>query len=315
MRLVEYIQSNGTQYIDTGFKPNQDTRVVMDAQYIADSPSENANAFFGVRTSASSKAYGVYWHKTNKTLYHFYNNGYNQLTTNALQNRQTLDANKNVFTAEGVTNTRSYGTFQCDYNMFLFAMNNAGSIAYRSYLRLFSCKVYDNGVLVRDYAPCVDDAGVACLYEKVSGTFAYNAGTGAFVAGDFIERAVKVFMARIFEPPYNGLVAVTITGGPGSSSSNMYAEINGTQYKSAASGIKASTGDTILFQIKSYSQTATMRIVIDGDVVFSYTGMANDSNGGGKMYEWMVPVGVRLVNINLDYVGTFADNTITVTTS
>ena len=25
---LEYIQSSGTQYIDTGFKPNQDTRVV-----------------------------------------------------------------------------------------------------------------------------------------------------------------------------------------------------------------------------------------------------------------------------------------------
>ena len=43
--------------------------------------------------------------------------------------------------------------------------------------------------------------------------------------------------------------------------------------------------------------------------------MASDTFETTKMYEWMVPVGVRLVNINLDYVGTFADNTITVTTS
>jgi hypothetical protein len=29
-KVVDYVETNGTQYIDTGFKPNQDTRVVVD---------------------------------------------------------------------------------------------------------------------------------------------------------------------------------------------------------------------------------------------------------------------------------------------
>jgi hypothetical protein len=305
MRFVEYIQSNGTQYIDTGFKPNQDTRVVMDAQYIADSPSENANAFFGVRTSASSKAYGVYWHKTNKTLYHFYNNGYNQLTTNALQNRQTLDANKNVFTAEGVTNTRAYGTFQCDYNMLLFAMNNAGSPAYKSYLRLYSCKVYDNGNLVRDYAPCVDDAGVACLYEKVSGTFVYNAGTGAFVAGDFIERVVKVFMPRIFEPPYVKWVPVTITGT--GVASELYAIVNGIAYSEEAS-IKVLPGTTVTFYLtaeRGSSGIYPAYLVIDGEET-------QVTSTSGYRQDYTVPDTVNAITIKFMAIG---NRYITVTTS
>ena len=32
---VEYIESTGTQYIDTGFTPNQDTRMLLDFQYTA----------------------------------------------------------------------------------------------------------------------------------------------------------------------------------------------------------------------------------------------------------------------------------------
>lgn len=46
-QMVEYIQSTGTQYINTGFTPNQDTRVVCDFQV-----TEMSAAFvFGSRTS------------------------------------------------------------------------------------------------------------------------------------------------------------------------------------------------------------------------------------------------------------------------
>ena len=31
-KRLEYIQSSGTQYIDTGFKPNQDTGITIDFQ-------------------------------------------------------------------------------------------------------------------------------------------------------------------------------------------------------------------------------------------------------------------------------------------
>ena len=45
---LEYIQSSGTQYIDTGFKPNQDTRVVGDMQFM-DNTSGNPASLFGYR--------------------------------------------------------------------------------------------------------------------------------------------------------------------------------------------------------------------------------------------------------------------------
>ena len=46
-RQVEYIQSSGTQYVDTGFAPNQDTRCVLDAQRVAQAA---ANVLAGRKT-------------------------------------------------------------------------------------------------------------------------------------------------------------------------------------------------------------------------------------------------------------------------
>ena len=48
---LEYIQSSGTQYIDTGFKPNQDTRVTMDFQLL----NENGwRVLFGARKAVGT---------------------------------------------------------------------------------------------------------------------------------------------------------------------------------------------------------------------------------------------------------------------
>ena len=51
---LEYIESSGTEYIDTGFKPNQNTRVVM--QFEPTAAYSSITAFFGVRDVASATA-------------------------------------------------------------------------------------------------------------------------------------------------------------------------------------------------------------------------------------------------------------------
>ena len=50
---VEYIQSTGTQYIDTGFKPNSNTRLVADMEITAGSTS----FLFGARNNSVN--YGI----------------------------------------------------------------------------------------------------------------------------------------------------------------------------------------------------------------------------------------------------------------
>ena len=52
-KRLEYIQSTGTQYIDTGFKPNNNTRVVMDLLYTG---NESISNEFGAWNSSNNSA-------------------------------------------------------------------------------------------------------------------------------------------------------------------------------------------------------------------------------------------------------------------
>ena len=54
-KRLEYIQSSGTQYIDTGFKPNQDTRVVCDTIFPV---SATAYWLFGARNGNQDRTLG-----------------------------------------------------------------------------------------------------------------------------------------------------------------------------------------------------------------------------------------------------------------
>ena len=181
--FLEYLESTGTQYVDTEFKPNQDTRVVMDVQMTAENESLAANELFGARTSTSSKVYAVQWNTANNYFQHFYNNGYDNLSFGDFAERQIVEMNKNVLSINGVTHERTYSAFQCDYSLYLCCLNNAGTAAFFSKMRVCSSQVYDNGKLIRDYWPAYDWGGYPCFYDKVSGQHFYNCGTGSFVAG------------------------------------------------------------------------------------------------------------------------------------
>ena len=53
--ILDYIQSSGTQYIDTGFMPNQDTRVVCTANL---AQQNTAAWLFGARNGTGAATFG-----------------------------------------------------------------------------------------------------------------------------------------------------------------------------------------------------------------------------------------------------------------
>ena len=116
-------------------------------------------------------------------LYPFYGNTSKQVSANRTA-RHTVDMDKNVVKMNGTTMiTFNQMSFQCTYPMFLCCFNNAGATENMTSMRIYSCQIYDNGVMVRDLWPCYDPDGVVCLYDKVEKKYYYNAGSGAFTAG------------------------------------------------------------------------------------------------------------------------------------
>ena len=188
---VEYIENTTTganYYIDTQFKPNQDTRVVLEAQasLLTNNPRMfgsgpwNGLAFVGnIENESPQKFYFKYgqtssWYQTNVT---------------ADTNKHTFDLNKNNYYIDGVfANTASTSTFQLTTNLGIFnapatsLFNNSETFIGK----VFSCKIYDNGTLIRDYVPCKRDSdSKSGLYDVVNDVFytavntSYNFTLGA----------------------------------------------------------------------------------------------------------------------------------------
>ena len=183
-KRLEYIQSSGTQAINTGFIPNQLTRVVCRAVL---TPGGNTNFLFGARKSTSVDAFYIVYSTSG-----YYRQGYGtqQLNFDAALNATTpliFDANGRFATiikdAATTTQSGTASTFTAPNSLYLFACNTNGTIAYSTSITMYSCQIYDNGTLVRNYIPCKNASGTIGLYDEVNNVFYTNAGTGAFIAG------------------------------------------------------------------------------------------------------------------------------------
>ena len=192
---IEYIESTGTQLIDTGFKPNQNTRVVM--EYMVPTCNTGGGvAISGARTTGSSNDAFMLIYAGNGVIRFDHGVGSIECTpiTSAFYNNK-LNLNMvtpnnftitNVATGTQLSNcTNNSNNSQSNYSLALFGINNAGNITVSPCpFKVYSFQIYDNNTLVRDMIPVLDPDDVPCMYDKVSEEFYYNAGTGTFGAGN-----------------------------------------------------------------------------------------------------------------------------------
>lgn len=176
---VEYIESSGTQYIDTGFKPNQDTGITMDIQ-----PLEGGTfPYYGGRNELEDAAFALWNVQTNQIRFD-YGTTMNTMNISSYTSRVLINVNKNSINYGNNTTSTAYTTFQSDYTMCLLGLKDSNGVDERQMsARLYSCKIYDNGVLVRDYIPAKDKNDVGGLFDKVNMEFVYSSGASQFAAG------------------------------------------------------------------------------------------------------------------------------------
>lgn len=178
--LLKSIQSDGNQYIDTGFKPTHNTRVVMDVESL----SASTCGFFGVRSasSGSTDAY-VVWQMSETSVRSDYGSGQMQLPVTSTLKRVTIDKNKDTCYFDDAIFENTEAEFTCANNLLLFTVSTGGTVDTRKLsAKLYSCKIYDNGLLVRDFVPVKNDQDQVGLYDLVNEQFYANAGTGVFGA-------------------------------------------------------------------------------------------------------------------------------------
>lgn len=182
--FVDYIESNGNEYINSNFVPNQDTKVEIKLKTKTISGSAN-RTIFGSRSGANSNHFGMTIGGNNCWWLGYGTQNGNTAVSVLSDTLYEITKNKNVTTINDTQMTPATSeTFTCPGNMYLFGMNQNGIIA-RSSIRLYSCKIYDNGTLIRDLKPCYrnSDSEVGLL-DEVNDVFYTNAGTGAFSYGN-----------------------------------------------------------------------------------------------------------------------------------
>ena len=148
------------------------------------STSGTTAAIFGGRnaTNSSSNSF-VLWKISGSAFRTDYRSGTTNINVTPT-GRHMIDKNKNVTTIDSTSATNTSGTFQSSYNLCLFANNGAGTIdSRRIHAKLYSCQIYDNGTLIRNYIPLRSEDGSIGLYDQVNEVFYPNSGTGTFMAG------------------------------------------------------------------------------------------------------------------------------------
>lgn len=106
-----------------------------------------------------------------------------------MSNYHKYELNANELLVDGVVvASAASATFSNQRTIAIFGINSGGTIlSPASPIDVCSCKIYKNGVLVRDYT-AVNSPSVG-LYDAVSGTVFTNAGSGSFTYGEFDKNA------------------------------------------------------------------------------------------------------------------------------
>nr|DAH15640.1 MAG TPA: tail collar fiber protein [Caudoviricetes sp.] len=186
---LEYIESRGTQYIDTNIKPTGSMDFEVTA-YVQSSAAQGT--LFSGGDNYNSKYLGVSIDQVNP--------GESDIRYDSQRYKFTLSSEK--FMISKVSNklllnnvefaTCSVVTFTSDYSIRLFAYNRGGNIGEKIAAKLYSLKFSNNGSDVANFIPAKRNSdGVVGLYDLISKTFFTNAGTGTFTAGSEIPSATS----------------------------------------------------------------------------------------------------------------------------
>lgn len=199
---VEYIESNGNQYIDTGVKPTESTTINIKADtsgiavgtymfgsiyspssYGTNAPTGTMN-YFTLLINESEKAvrfgYGnSTWNVTVPTVYAegtiSLSSSGDYYTHNYMGTRNTVER---TAIKKNLENNPSIALFarKGNWNGFNYFDN-------KSIYKLYSCNISTGSTVSREFIPCINEEGNVGLYDLKNSLFYGNKGTGDFIAG------------------------------------------------------------------------------------------------------------------------------------
>lgn len=177
-----YIESTGTQYIDTGVQYDSSAEFVVDMQlsFTDVSKTDQCMGF----TGNQGRYFGLYyntWYLTNVTA-----------TVGTIYNiKFTEGTNACSTSCNGVFATTSYNVSIPTPTFLLFATHEGissgtyhSTTTYFTKARIYICRIYKDGKMIRNLIPCKKNSNSHLgLYDTINSNFYENFGSGTFTAG------------------------------------------------------------------------------------------------------------------------------------
>ena len=182
---VEYLESTGTQWIDTGVEPTQELAFNCSFAFEGITPEFGYGNVFGSRYAARKMEYqltgfdngsiGIGTRNSNLGFY------------SGVKHTVSFDG-ANTVNINGVS--RSITTSTCaptTGSIVLFGIRQNGSVQQLSKAKIYALKFTINSTTLRDFIPVrftnEDGASEGAMFDKASGQLFRNSGTGALVIG------------------------------------------------------------------------------------------------------------------------------------
>ena len=182
---VNYIESTGTQYIDTGVLPSNNLKINIKACYT----NSNSSYMLG-SDNAYNAGVNICWDSNNKTQGYRGIFGTPIMGTGVIPQINvpvTITLQNNKIYVDGQQKGSGSPQDVSKYSkssIYVFCTHRGGKAQYNTSMRLYELQMYDGDTLVRDFVPVIDGSNIACLYDKVEKKCYYNAGTGTFSYGE-----------------------------------------------------------------------------------------------------------------------------------
>jgi len=179
---VEYIESTGTQYIDTGIKCSQNMSCEIENNFNELSGTQ----LFGAYSSPKRTHYGI----VNDKIY--MPSVENSATTEHIFltdiNYHTFFLSSTVYKYDNEIIANGMFEFTNGLNFYLFARNNNGTVSNYCKSKMTKAMFWINNELIKNFIPCYRKSdNKPGLYDLVNNEFYTNQGTGNFEIGKDID--------------------------------------------------------------------------------------------------------------------------------
>ena len=179
---LDYVKSTGYAYLDTGVIPDANTEAEVTYNI-------EECIMYGCHVLSTGSWYFPFARNYGGANHYFANNLGAELRiddVSAVGQKHTVKAFPDgKIEVDGITiGNLSAGSKTPTAPLYLLAYGgNPTSMNYKGTCKLYSCKIWQSGKIIREYIP-YNQKGVVGLLETVSGNFYTSQGSLAFIAGD-----------------------------------------------------------------------------------------------------------------------------------